>query len=146
MGGGIWALVSRLVIRFQAQAAARRIGGLAAVAGVAITLNDLRQAAIVEAPQSDPAAINEAALMAARLLGLTGDEILWPTHGPRHAQAGEPVTPNYLVVDFRRGRGWFLEQYTSRKAVRMAMRRGRGRGFRSGQNFGLRQTQAYARG
>lgn len=141
----LW-LVSRLIIRFSASAAARRVGGLAAVAGVAITLNDLRQAAIVEAPQSDPAAINEAALMAARLLGLTGDEILWPTHGPRHAQSGEPITPNYLVVDFRRGRGWFLEQYTSRKSVRRAMGRGARRGFGRGMNRGLQQTVAYARG
>ena len=113
---------------------------------MAITLNDIRQAAIVEAPQSDPAALEEAARTAARLLGLSGEEILWPTHGRRHAQAGEPINPRYLVVDLQRGRGWFMESYTSRKALFAARRGGMRRGYGRGQAMGLRQTQAYARG
>lgn len=142
----MWWLVGRLVIRFAGRVAGSRAGVLAGVAVTAVTLNDLRQAAVVEAPQSDPAALEEAARTAARLLGLQGEEILWPVHGPRHAQAGEPINPRYLVVDLTRGRGWFLEQYTSRKTVRRALSRGARRGWARGQRVGLQQTQAYAKG
>lgn len=142
----MWWLVGRLVTRFAASAAARRVGGLAAVGAVAITLADLRNAAVLEAPQSDPAALEEAARTAARLLGLSGEEILWPTHGRRHAQAGEPINPRYLVVDLQRGRGWFMESYTSRKALMSARRRGSSRGFFRGQRWGMQATQAYAKG
>lgn len=142
----MWWLVGRLVTRFAASAAARKVGTIAGVSTLAITLNDLRQAAIVEAPQSDPAALEEAARTAARLLGLSGDEILWPTHGRRHAQAGEPINPRYLVIDLSRGRGWFMESYTSRKALFRARSSGMRRGYGRGQSMGLRQTQAYAKG
>lgn len=142
----MWWLVGRLVMRFAGRVAASRAGVIAGVAVTAVTLNDLRNAATVEAPQSDPAALNEAAITAARLLGLQGDEILWPVHGRRHAQAGEPIQPRYLVVDLHRGRGWFMESYTSRRALRAAQFRGQRRGFGRGQRIGLQQTQAYARG
>lgn len=142
----MWWLVGRLVLRFSGSVAARRVGVVGGVAVAAITLNDLRQAAIVEAPQSDPAALEEAARTAARLLGLSGEEILWPTHGRRHAQAGEPINPRYLVVDLQRGRGWFMESYTSRKALMRARSFGARRGFSRGKATGLRETQAYARG
>lgn len=143
---GMWWLVGRLVLRFSGRIAGSRAGILAGVAVTAVTLNDLRQAAIVEAPQSDPAALEEAARTAARLLGLSGDEILWPVHGRRHAQAGEPINPRYLVVDLQRGRGWFMESYVSRKALNRARFSGNRRGFARGQSLGLRQTQAYAKG
>lgn len=142
----MWWLIGRLVLRFSGSVAARRVAVVGGVAVTAVTLNDIRQAAIVEAPQSDPAALEEAARTAARLLGLQGEEILWPTHGRRHAQAGEPINPRYLVVDLQRGRGWFMESYISRKALNRARGFGQRRGFARGQNLGLRQTQAYAKG
>lgn len=142
----MWWLIGRLVLRFSGRVAGSRAGVIAGVAVTAVTLNDLRQAAIVEAPQSDPAALEEAARTAARLLGLQGDEILWPVHGRRHAQAGEPINPRYLVVDLHRGRGWFMESYTSRRAMRRAQMRGWSRGTRAGERLGLQRTQAYAKG
>lgn len=93
-----------------------------------INLDWLRQQALQIAPGSDREALEEAARMAARLLGLEGDEVLWP-----RTRSGEPISPKYLVVDLNRGRAWFSSQYFSRKSVRGAQRRGNARGFGRGQ-------------
>lgn len=126
------ALVARLVGRAIALAAQRR-GAIAIGAGAGaitdfINLDWLRQQAIQIAPGSDREALEEAARMAARLLGLEGDEVLWPRQ-----RNGDPIAPKYLIIDLNRGRGWFSTRYYSRKSVRGAQRRGSSRGFRAGQ-------------
>lgn len=144
----MWWLVGRLIMAARAAATSRGLalvgGGLAAADF--LNLDWLMAQGIKIAPGSDQAAITEAAHTAARLLGLGGDEILWPVHGPRHAQAGEPIVPRYLVVDLNRGRAWYTERYFSRKSVMRSRGFGQRRGFSRGMNQGLRQTQAYARG
>lgn len=143
----LW-LVSRLIMAARAAAASRGLmlvgGGLAAADF--LNLDWLLQQGIKIAPGSDRAAIVGAAELAARLLGLGGDEVLWPVHGPRHAQAGEPIVPRYMVLDLTRGRAWYTERYFSFKSVKAARRGGSRRGFGRGMSTGLRQTAAYARG
>lgn len=140
-------LVGRLIMAARAAAASRGLqlvgGGMAAADF--LNLDWLMQQGIKIAPGSDQAAIVEAAHTAARLLGLSGDEVLWPVHGPRHAQAGEPIVPRYLVVDLNRGRAWYTERYWTTKAVRAMRRKGQARGFTRGQNWGFRATAAYAK-
>lgn len=121
----MWWLVGRLIIAARALAASRGVqlaaGGI--VAADLINLDWLRQQSIRIAPGSDRAAIEQAARTAASLLGMAGDEVLWPTHR-RGALQGEPITPMYLVVDLTRGRAWFTSRYTSGKAMyRMRRRR-----------------------
>lgn len=82
-----------------------------------VNLDWLRQQSIKLAPGSDQAAIEQAARTAAQLLGLAGDEILWPTHRSG-ARAGEPIIPQYLTIDLTKGRGWFSSKYYSRKSAR----------------------------
>lgn len=117
----MWWLVGRLILAARALAASRGVqlaaGGV--VAADLINLDWLRSQSIRIAPGSDQAAIEQAARTAAQLLGMAGDEVLWPTHR-RGALQGEPITPMYLVVDLTRGRAWFSSRYYSRKS---AMRR-----------------------
>lgn len=115
----MWWLVGRLIIAARALAASRGVqlaaGGI--VAADLINLDWLRQQSIRIAPGSDRAAIEQAARTAAQLLGMAGDEVLWPTHR-RGALQGEPITPMYLVVDLTRGRAWFSSKYYSAKSAR----------------------------
>lgn len=114
-------LVARMMMN--AIAAHKRtiaVTGAAVAIGDVVNLDWLRQQAIRIAPGSDKTALEEAARLAARLLGLEGDEILWP-----RGRNGEPITPKYMIVDFNRGRGWFSTRYYSRKSVRGAARRAR---------------------
>lgn len=107
---------------------------------------ELEAQAVRLAPGSDQAAIVHAAEAAMRLLNLSGDEVLWPVHGPRHAQAGERITPRYLVWDLTRGRAWYMESYTSKKSARRQRSFGQRRGFARGSSMQLRQASAYAKG
>lgn len=115
----MWWLVGRLILAARALAASRGVqlaaGGI--VAADLINLDWLRQQSIRIAPGSDQAAIEQAARTAAQLLGMAGDEVLWPTHR-RGALQGEPITPMYLTVDLTRGRAWFSTRYYSRKSAR----------------------------
>lgn len=115
----MWWLVGRLIIAARALAASRGVqlaaGGI--VAADLINLDWLRQQSIRIAPGSDRAALEQAARTAAQLLGMAGDEVLWPTHR-RGALQGEPITPMYLVVDLTKGRAWFTTKYYSAKSVR----------------------------
>lgn len=108
-------------------------GVVAVGTGVAISdfinLDWLRTQGIRLAPGSDAAAIEEAARTAARLLGLNGDEVLWPTR----RRTGEPIVPKYLTIDLSRGRAWYSTTHYSFKSVRAARRRGSSRGFGRGQ-------------
>lgn len=127
----MWWLVGRLITAARALAASRGVqlaaGGI--VAADLINLDWLQQQAIRIAPGSDQAAIVQAARTAAHLLGMAGDEVLWPTHR-RGALQGEPITPMYLTVDLTRGRAWFSTRYYSRKSVRRRTFRPRYSGYR----------------
>jgi len=109
-------LVGRLLLSARALAASRGVQLAAGGALVAdfINLDWLRQQAVKIAPGSDRAALEQAARTAATLLGLAGDEVLWPVHR-RGALQGEPITPMYLVVDLTKGRAWFSSRYKSTK-------------------------------
>jgi len=108
-------LVGRLLLAARALAASRGVQLAAGGALVAdfINLDWLTQQAIKIAPGSDKAAIVQAARTAASLLGLAGDEVLWPVHR-RGALQGEPIVPMYLVVDLTKGRAWFSTRYYRR--------------------------------
>jgi len=129
----MWWLVGRLILAARALAASRGVqlaaGGI--VAADLINLDWLRQQSIRIAPGSDQAAIEQAARTAAQLLGMAGDEVLWPTHR-RGALQGEPITPMYLTVDLTRGRAWFSSRYYSRKSIRR-------------RSFGFRRYGGYRR-
>lgn len=126
----MWWLVGRLILAARALAASRGVqlaaGGI--VAADLINLDWLRQQSIRIAPGSDQAAIEQAARTAAQLLGMAGDEVLWPVHR-RGALQGEPITPMYLTVDLTRGRAWFSTRYYRRPRRRSFRRYGPG-GFR----------------
>lgn len=111
----MWWLVGRLLLSARALAASRGVQLAAGGALVAdfINLNWLEQQAIKIAPGSDKAAIVQAARNAAVLLGLAGDEVLWPVHR-RGALQGEAITPMYLTVDLTKGRAWFSTRYYRR--------------------------------
>jgi len=117
-------LIGRLILSARAFAASRGVQMAAGGAIVAdfLNLDWLRTQAIKIAPGSDRAAIEQAARMAASLLGLAGDEVLWPVHR-RGALQGEPITPMYLVVDLTKGRAWFSSRYNSTKRRRFGFRR-----------------------
>lgn len=124
-------LVSILIQRAIATASAQR-GTLGAVAtAVAIwdfaNIGWFREQSIAVAPGSDPAAIEEASRTAMRLLGLQGDEVLWP-----RSRDGTPITPVYLTIDLTKGRAWYHGKYYSRKSVNAGRRKGFGRGMGAG--------------
>lgn len=119
-------LVSKIISRALAAWSSRAVvvGSAGVVGAGAITdfinMDFLRRSALEIAPGSDREALEEAARLAARLLGLEGDEILWPRQ-----RSGAPIVPHYLIVDLNRGRGWFSTRYYSRKSVKGAARRAR---------------------
>lgn len=109
-------LISRGLARMAGSRALQIAGGAAVVADV-VNLDWLRQESIKIAPGSDAAALEEAARTAARLLNLSGEEVLWP-----RSRSGEPISPNYLTIDLGRGRAWYHGKYYSRKSVSSARR------------------------
>jgi len=133
-------LVARLIMRAISVVMQKRgavpIGVGLAVADV-INLDMLRRDALNLAPGSDPEAIEEAARTAARLLGLEGDEVLWPV-----TRQGTPIVPHYLTVDLTKGRAWYSSRHYSKKSVNSAFRRGRGRGFGRGRATFAREVTA----
>lgn len=122
-------LVALLISKAQAVLLSRQVQigtGIAVIADL-INLDVLRQWALEVAPGSDGAAIEEAARMAARALGLEGDEVLWPVR-----RDGMRITPKYMVIDLNRGRAWYSTHYYSKKSVSAGRRRGFGRGMGAG--------------
>lgn len=108
-------LISRAMLVFKSKPFV--LGSGAVAISDFINIDFLRRAALEIAPGSDREALEEASRLAARLLGLEGDEILWPRQ-----RNGEPIVPHYLIVDLNRGRGWFSTRYYSKKSVRGARR------------------------
>jgi len=93
-------------------------GGIGVAVSDIINLDWLRQEAIKAAPGSDAEAIEESARTAARLLGLEGDEVLWPRR-----RDGNAIVPRYLTIDLARGRAWYSSKHYSYKSARMMGRR-----------------------
>lgn len=130
-------LISRALTTWQGRVAAMAGTTLAAVElSDVISLDWLRGQAIEIAPGSDAAALEEAARTAGRMLGLEGDEILWPRR-----RDGAPITPKYLTIDLSRGRAWYHGQYYSRKSVRSSGRRGFGKGTGAGMRRAVQTKQ-----
>lgn len=131
----MWMLVARLVLfgmRTRSARLAARFGpgASAAVAGgsavaALVTLSDLREQAVIEAGASDPQALDEAARTAARMLGLDGSEVLWPSD-----RLGNQINPKYFHVNLSNGQAWYTAEYFSRKSVRRFRRRRFGSSFR----------------
>jgi len=117
-GVGMFALIAALIQGAIARTAGSQAGRLIGV-GIAadVGLDWLRQRAIELAPGSDAAALEEAARMTARMLGLENDEVLWPRH-----RDGTPVAAKYFTIDLDRGRAWIHGRYYSRKSVQAAKR------------------------
>lgn len=91
--------------------------GTGALVADIVNLEWLRTESVKIAPGSDAAALEEAARIAARLLNLSGEEVLWPRR-----RDGSPIAPMYMVLDLNRGRAWYTSKYFSRKSVRAAGR------------------------
>lgn len=130
-------LVSKLITKAQNLMLSRgfQLGTTGAVIADLLNIDVLRQWALELAPGSDADALEEAARTSARMLGLEGDEVLWPRQ-----KNGTPITPKYLVIDLGRGRAWYSTRYNSFKSVRAA----NNRGFRRGTNFGKRELATTA--
>lgn len=134
-------LVARLIWNAIAAKKATIITGVGTAVGTdIINLDWLRRQSIKLAPGSDGEALEEAARLAARLLGLEGDEVLWPRQ-----RNGEPIMPKYLVIDLSRGRAWYSTRYFSKKSVSAGRRRGNSRGYRAGQRSIATISQAQGR-
>lgn len=128
----MWQLVAIMATRALQILAKHRVavGVGGAVAVTDITLDQLRQWAQDIAPHSDPVALEEAARTTMRVLGLSGDDVLWPHH-----RSGEPIVPQYFVLNLAKGQAWFSSKYYSRKSVQA----GRRRGFSGGRGAGRRE-------
>lgn len=123
-GGGAVALVSQLIRVGAAQIISK--SGLFAIAigslvSDIVNLDFLRQESIKVAPGSEPAAIEWAARTAARLLNLSGNEVLWPVQA-KGPMAGRFIIPHYMTIDLVRGRAWYSTTHYSFKSVRAARR------------------------
>lgn len=129
----MWLLVGRLVLWAKALSTGSKVAIGIGGAEVAVTLNDLRERAKVEAGASDIQALDEAARTAARMLGMDGSEVLWPMD-----RLGNHIAPKYFHVDLMKGRAWFTSQYFSRKSA------SRGR-FRRGSSYTRMNSIATAR-
>lgn len=142
-------LLAALIMRSISRWAAVRTTALTAGAGFAgagltdvINLDWLRQESIRVAPGSDPEALEEAARTAARLLGLAGDEVLWPM-----SRNGTFIIPRYLTIDIARGRAWYSTRHYSRKSAMAFGRRRRFGGRRWGggsRSFGTKSVAVSA--
>lgn len=85
-----------------------------------------REEAVRISPTSDAEGLEFAARAIHWMMGLTDQSVI----GPRDIRNW-----NYFHYDPRKGRGWWTRSYTSRKSSRSSFRKGRGRGFRSGQKY-----------
>lgn len=117
--GAFFAIVGRLML---AITAIENIGGL----GQQLDLPFLRQQALRVAPGAPPVALEEAARWVARMVGLGGDKLFWPRYksGPN---AGKPVPPMYMVLDFTTGEAWITVKKPLTTKRRRSYGRSRGR-------------------
>lgn len=123
-------LVATLIRNAMAKAAANK-GAIGLAVGTSLVADSINMDWLLQesarvAPGSEQAGIIQAAQTAARMLGLGGEEVLWPTH-QRGPNAGEFITPRYFTLDLVQGRAWYSGKHYSRKAVNAAFMRGRKR-------------------
>jgi hypothetical protein len=115
----MWALLGRLI-----GFAAARVGSLAAnpaalrtvatfvgidLAGISI--DELRNQASLHAGNTGPQGLEEAARTAARMLGLGGDQVLWPIN----RRTGQLIPPLFFTIDFVKGRAWYHSRLHPRR-------------------------------
>ena len=89
-----------------------------------LTIDEIYDSVKEDAPASDEEALRESAHTVARMLGLDGSEVLWPTHS-RGENRGMPIEPVYFTMHLPTGRAWYAGSYHSRKSVDAGFRRGR---------------------
>lgn len=147
----MWPRVGQLIQRALQLWAAASLGqkiGVGVGAGGAISdvvnLDWLRRETIKLAPGSPPAAVEDAARMAARMLGLDGSDIRWPRH-TKGAKQGEPIVPVYFVVNLTNGQAWYTSTYNSYKSKRAYANRSYARGIEAGKKQIAVITQAQGR-
>jgi hypothetical protein len=126
----MWALLGRL-IGFAAQRLGTGLAGAISVRTVAtavgaglagVSLEELRDQAALHAGATGSQGLEEAARTAARMLGLGGDQVLWPVN----RRTGALIPPIYFTIDLVRGRAWYHSRYTSSRR-RYGRSFGRGR-------------------
>lgn len=94
-----------------------------------LTIDEIYDSVREDAPESDEEALRESAHTVARMLGLDGSEVLWPTH-TRGENRGSPIEPVYFTLHLPTGRAWYSGSYHSRKSVDAGFRRGQRSGRR----------------
>ncbi len=109
------------------------IGAGASTIADLINLDWLRRETIKLAPGSPAAAVEDAARMAARMLGLDGSNILWPRH-TKGAKQGEAIIPTYFVLNLTNGQAWYTSTYNSYKSKRAYANRSYARGIEKGKS------------
>lgn len=110
-------LIAALMSFVRSKAGQLAIGAGGAALSDVVNIDVLRREAVRIAPNSDPEALEEAARMLVRMLGLDGSNVLFPKGGPTKWM--------YFHMDMQNGRAWFTSRYTSRKSVSAAWSRAR---------------------
>lgn len=126
----VWLLVRR-------NPTATAVGGGTAAA---ITVDSLIEMARDDNPESDSEALRDAAITAARMLGLDGSEVLWPTK-VRGDERGEPIEPIYFTMHLPTGRAWYSGTYRSAKTVDRGFKKGMIRGERRAMRNAVQQKE-----
>lgn len=106
-------LIAALIAFIKSKQGIAAIGTTAALSDL-VNIDILRQQAVKVAPTSDPEALEEAARMVMRMLGLDGSEVLFPPGGPANW--------NYFHMDMRSGRAWWTRSYISKKGQKALVR------------------------
>lgn len=121
------------VLKLYRRFASSRAGQYAAPVGAGVltglTIDAIAESIQEDAPESDSEALRETAHTVARMLGLDGSEVLWPTH-VRGEKRGMPIEPVYFTMHLPTGRAWYQGTYHSAKSVDRGFKKGLSRGRR----------------
>lgn len=120
------ATIIKLFRRFKSSSVGRQVTPERVLLG-GLTIAEIQDAIQEDAPDSDAEALRETAHTVARMLGLDGSEVLWPTH-QRGELRGQPIEPVYFTMHLPSGRAWYQGNYHSRKSVDAGFKRGLARG------------------
>jgi hypothetical protein len=125
-----WA-AARLGTAVSGTNAIRTLIGVGIGEGGYITIEKLREQAALHAGNTGGQGLEEAARAAARMLGLGGDQVLWPVN----RRTGQLIPPIYFTIDLVRGRAWYHSSLHKRRRFggfggygRRGFRRWRGSG------------------
>jgi len=106
-------LIAALMTFVRSKAGQLALGVGGAALGDVINIDILRQQAVKFAPTSDPEALEEAARMIMRLLGVDGTDV----RGPRDIKDW-----NYCHINMRTGQVWWTRKYISRTGQKALIR------------------------